>query len=120
MYIHHSIFQKAPVHLLKVARLLRLARLLQKIDRFSQYSALVLALLMSMFALLAHWLACIWYAIGNVELERDGWTAGRCTSQKKYFSATKARSMFKCDKLCGAPYGPLQFIRHITGTIRCV
>ena len=75
---HFSFYsQEAPVHLLKVARLLRLARLLQKIDRFSQYSALVLALLMSMFALLAHWLACVWYAIGNVELERDGWTAGR-------------------------------------------
>lgn len=60
-------FQDAPVHLLKLARLLRLARLLQKIDRFSQYSALVLALLMSMFTLLAHWLACIWYAIGHEE-----------------------------------------------------
>ncbi|KAL3854945.1 hypothetical protein ACJMK2_014180 [Sinanodonta woodiana] len=66
----------APVHLLKVARLLRLARLLQKIDRFSQYGALVLALLMSMFALVAHWLACIWYAIGNEELNTPNWTAG--------------------------------------------
>ena len=70
-------FQNAPVHLLKLARLLRLARLLQKIDRFNQYSALVLALLMSMFALLAHWMACIWYAIGNVEFERDLSTAGK-------------------------------------------
>lgn len=24
-------------------------------------------LLMCIFALIAHWLACIWYAIGNVE-----------------------------------------------------
>ncbi|KAL4217368.1 Potassium voltage-gated channel subfamily H member 4 [Mactra antiquata] len=71
-----DIEKKAPVHLLKVARLIRLARLLQKIDRFSQYSALVLALLMSMFTLLAHWLACIWYAIGHVEFENNttaGW-----------------------------------------------
>ncbi|XP_052237698.1 potassium voltage-gated channel subfamily H member 8-like [Dreissena polymorpha] len=71
-----NISADAPVHLLKVARLIRLARLLQKIDRFSQYSALVLALLMGMFTLLAHWMACIWYAIGHAEFEEhitSGW-----------------------------------------------
>ncbi|XP_033913152.3 potassium voltage-gated channel subfamily H member 4-like isoform X1 [Acipenser ruthenus] len=57
------------VHLLKTVRLLRLLRLLQKLDRYSQYSAMVLTLLMSMFALLAHWMACIWYVIGRKEME---------------------------------------------------
>ena len=42
-----------------------------------QYSGLVMALLMSIFALLAHWMACIWYDIGNVEFERDLSTVGR-------------------------------------------
>ncbi|XP_030649815.1 potassium voltage-gated channel subfamily H member 4a [Chanos chanos] len=56
------------VHLLKTVRLLRLLRLLQKLDRYSQYSAVVLTLLMSVFALLAHWLACVWYVIGRKEL----------------------------------------------------
>ncbi|OWF51387.1 Potassium voltage-gated channel subfamily H member 8 [Mizuhopecten yessoensis] len=67
-----------PVHLLKVARLLRLARLLQKIDRYSQYSAIVIALLMLLFALTAHWLACIWYAIGYHEMLHSPahWTTG--------------------------------------------
>ncbi|XP_062874575.1 potassium voltage-gated channel subfamily H member 4a [Trichomycterus rosablanca] len=59
---------KSLVHLLKTVRLLRLLRLLQKVDRYSQYSAVVLTLLMSVFALLAHWLACIWYVIGRKEL----------------------------------------------------
>ncbi|XP_075767447.1 voltage-gated delayed rectifier potassium channel KCNH4 isoform X3 [Pelodiscus sinensis] len=59
------------VHLLKTVRLLRLLRLLQKLDRYSQYSAMVLTLLMSMFALLAHWLACIWYVIGRKEMESN-------------------------------------------------
>ena len=45
--------------------------------RFSKYSALVFNLLLSMFALLAHWFACVWHTIRNVELEREGWTAGR-------------------------------------------
>ncbi|XP_075036161.1 voltage-gated delayed rectifier potassium channel KCNH8-like isoform X2 [Mixophyes fleayi] len=63
------------VHLLKTVRLLRLLRLLQKLDRYSQYSAVVLTLLMSMFALLAHWMACVWYFIGQKEIEVNeiGW-----------------------------------------------
>ncbi|KAK3083375.1 hypothetical protein FSP39_021037 [Pinctada imbricata] len=67
-----------PVHLLKIARMLRLARLLQKIDRYSQYSAMIVALFMCMFTLLAHWLACVWYAIGKGELEdsRPDWSVG--------------------------------------------
>ncbi|XP_038241469.1 potassium voltage-gated channel subfamily H member 4 [Dermochelys coriacea] len=59
------------VHLLKTVRLLRLLHLLQKLDRYSQYSAMVLTLLTSMFALLAHWLACIWYVIGRKEMESN-------------------------------------------------
>ncbi|XP_034549142.1 potassium voltage-gated channel subfamily H member 8 [Notolabrus celidotus] len=65
------------VHLLKTVRLLRLLRLLQKLERYSQYSAVVLTLLMSMFALLAHWMACVWYFIGRRELESPGsWDIG--------------------------------------------
>ncbi|XP_051992446.1 potassium voltage-gated channel subfamily H member 8-like [Xyrauchen texanus] len=66
------------VHLLKTVRLLRLLRLLQKMDRYSQHSAVVLTLLMSMFALLAHWMACIWYIIGKKEMESntDNWDIG--------------------------------------------
>ncbi|XP_059089572.1 potassium voltage-gated channel subfamily H member 8-like [Tigriopus californicus] len=55
------------IHLLKLTRLLRLARLLQKMDRYSQYSIVILTLLMMTFALLAHWMACIWYVIGTHE-----------------------------------------------------
>uniref|UniRef100_A0A8C5KFW5 Potassium voltage-gated channel, subfamily H (eag-related), member 6 n=1 Tax=Jaculus jaculus TaxID=51337 RepID=A0A8C5KFW5_JACJA len=55
------------IGLLKTARLLRLVRVARKLDRYSEYGAAVLFLLMCTFALIAHWLACIWYAIGNVE-----------------------------------------------------
>ncbi|XP_066483346.1 potassium voltage-gated channel subfamily H member 8 [Tiliqua scincoides] len=66
------------VHLLKTVRLLRLLRLLQKLDRYSQHSTIVLTLLMSMFALLAHWMACIWYVIGRKEMEKKplSWDIG--------------------------------------------
>ena len=70
--------QVSVVHLLKTVRLLRLLRLLQKMDRYSQHSTVVLTLLMSMFALLAHWMACIWYIIGKMEIEANtyGWDIG--------------------------------------------
>ncbi|CAB0036818.1 unnamed protein product, partial [Trichogramma brassicae] len=55
------------IGLLKTARLLRLVRVARKIDRYSEYGAAVLVLLMATFALIAHWMACIWYAIGNAE-----------------------------------------------------
>nr|XP_031829543.1 potassium voltage-gated channel subfamily H member 6-like isoform X2 [Nomia melanderi] len=55
------------IGLLKTARLLRLVRVARKIDRYSEYGAAVLLLLMATFALFAHWLACVWYAIGNAE-----------------------------------------------------
>ncbi|KAJ8336420.1 hypothetical protein SKAU_G00376400 [Synaphobranchus kaupii] len=64
------------IGLLKTARLLRLVRVARKLDRYSEYGAAVLFLLMCTFALIAHWLACIWYAIGNVERNTDsriGW-----------------------------------------------
>ncbi|RVE59440.1 hypothetical protein OJAV_G00188660 [Oryzias javanicus] len=66
------------VHLLKqTVRLLRLLRLLQKLDRYSQYSAMVLTLLMSVFALLAHWMACVWYMIGRKEIDtNETWEIG--------------------------------------------
>ncbi|KAH0627732.1 hypothetical protein JD844_003873 [Phrynosoma platyrhinos] len=61
------------IGLLKTARLLRLVRVARKLDRYSEYGAAVLFLLMCTFALIAHWLACIWYAIGNMEGKAIGW-----------------------------------------------
>lgn len=48
-------------------------RVARKLDRYSEYGAAVLFLLMCTFALIAHWLACIWYAIGNMEGKTIGW-----------------------------------------------
>ena len=59
--VFHSYKQTTTlIGLLKTARLLRLVRVARKIDRYSEYGAAVLLLLMATFALIAHWLACIW------------------------------------------------------------
>lgn len=36
-------------------------------DRYSQYTAMILTLLMLCFSLVAHWLACIWFVIADKE-----------------------------------------------------
>jgi potassium voltage-gated channel Eag-related subfamily H protein 2 len=55
---------------LKTARLLRLLRVARRIDQYSEYGAAVLVLLMATFTLIAHWLACIFYAIACFERPR--------------------------------------------------
>ncbi|XP_061668600.1 potassium voltage-gated channel subfamily H member 5-like isoform X2 [Syngnathoides biaculeatus] len=53
---------------LKVIRLLRLGRVARKLDHYLEYGAAVLVLLVCVFGLVAHWLACIWYCIGDHEV----------------------------------------------------
>ncbi|XP_066919180.1 potassium voltage-gated channel subfamily H member 2-like isoform X3 [Clytia hemisphaerica] len=55
------------VGLLKSARLLRLFRVARRLDRYSEYGLAVLFLLMCLFTLIAHWLACIWNGISLIE-----------------------------------------------------
>lgn len=53
---------------------------MQKMDRYAQYSALILTLLMLSFTLLAHWLACIWFIIADKEIEvhrHENWDLGK-------------------------------------------
>ncbi|XP_067041117.1 potassium voltage-gated channel subfamily H member 6-like [Acropora muricata] len=62
--------------LLKTARLLRLVRVTRKIDRYSEYGVAAIFLLMCLFTLTSHWLACVWHAIGQVEArDNTGWLA---------------------------------------------
>ncbi|XP_071493359.1 potassium voltage-gated channel unc-103-like [Diadema antillarum] len=51
--------------LLKTARLLRLLRVARRLDQYSQFAPAVVCLLMCAFTLVSHWMACIWYAIGE-------------------------------------------------------
>lgn len=48
-------------------RLLRLIRIAPKLQKFSEYGVAMLLLLISAFALVGHWLACVFYAIAYLE-----------------------------------------------------
>ncbi|XP_071794476.1 voltage-gated delayed rectifier potassium channel KCNH1-like isoform X2 [Asterias amurensis] len=61
---------------LKVVRLLRLGRVVRKLDHYIEYGVAFLILLMLTFVLIAHWFACIWYSIGVADAEANktfGW-----------------------------------------------
>jgi Ion transport protein len=81
------------IHLLKLTRLLRLARILQKVDRYSQYSAMILTLLMFSFTLVAHWLACIWYVVAEKERRWNDkeWDLGECMAIQEVIDPTLAK-----------------------------
>jgi len=67
-FIFFFLFQTMTIAgFLKLARLLRLLRVLRRIEQFAEYGAAVLMLLMVSFTLIAHWLACIFYAIAYIE-----------------------------------------------------
>lgn len=96
-YISKSLLQTTTlIGLLKTARLLRLVRVARKLDRYSEYGAAVLFLLMCTFALIAHWLACIWYAIGNVERQymehKIGWLDNLAIQIGKNYNDTNSNS----------------------------
>ncbi|XP_028417338.1 potassium voltage-gated channel subfamily H member 6-like isoform X2 [Dendronephthya gigantea] len=93
------------IGLLKTARLLRLVRVVRKLDYYSEYGAAVLCLLMLAFALIAHWLACIWYAIGSIE-QKDptvhGWLDSLAEDTRQPFNSSYHDS------------GPSQQSRYVT------
>lgn len=82
------------IGLLKTARLLRLVRVARKLDRYSEYGAAVLFLLMCTFVLIAHWLACIWYAVGYVErpYTETGWLDNLAEQLGKTYNASEPGS----------------------------
>ncbi|XP_063068050.1 potassium voltage-gated channel subfamily H member 5-like, partial [Engraulis encrasicolus] len=79
---------------LKVVRLLRLGRVARKLDHYLEYGAAVLVLLVCVFGLVAHWLACIWYSIGDYEVI-DQLTNGVRTDSWLYQLANSAGSPYR-------------------------
>ena len=61
-------------NLFKIPRLLRLGRLMKKLDQISGANALRIIKLLFGFALFAHWIACIWFYLGRFQGEGNRWT----------------------------------------------
>ena len=57
--------------MLKALRLLRLVRFRKELERLSGANALRVFVSLFIFVLVAHWLACIWWAVGVFEFNND-------------------------------------------------
>ncbi|BFZ14107.1 hypothetical protein BsWGS_17146 [Bradybaena similaris] len=81
---------------LKTARLLRLLRVIRRIEAFAEYGSAVLLLLMVTFTLIGHWLACIFYAIATMERPQlhapISWLDGLANQTEMYYFANDSMS----------------------------
>ncbi|CAC5372076.1 KCNH5 [Mytilus coruscus] len=105
---------------LKVVRLLRLGRVVRKLDHYLEYGAAMLVLLILVFILFAHWFACIWYSIGLGELGDGieyGWltTLSTVTNQPFTLSNTSATT-----ELGGGPSKTMRYLTALYFTLSCM
>ncbi|CAK9297251.1 unnamed protein product [Gordionus sp. m RMFG-2023] len=104
---------------LKVVRLLRLVRVTRKLDHYFEYAAAFLLLLISIFILFGHWLACIWYSIGYVEAESNigyGWLRSVSRTLNISFSYTNSTP----PKLVDGPSRKQRYISSLYFTMTCL
>lgn len=99
---------------LKVVRLLRLGRVVRKLDRYLEYGAAMLILLLCFYMLVAHWLACIWYSIGRSDAD-NGVSSTFITNQSDLIDLFVSLSLLKIQyswlwKLANVTQSPYSYI----------
>lgn len=60
------------LRLLKLPRIIRVARLLKKLDIFTTNKIIRVLKLIFLFLLLGHWIGCLWYFVGSYQAENIG------------------------------------------------
>ncbi|XP_074594624.1 potassium voltage-gated channel protein ether a go-go isoform X2 [Brevipalpus obovatus] len=113
---------------LKVVRLLRLGRVVRKLDRYLEYGAAMLILLLCFYMLVGHWLACIWYSIGKSDAENGYvygwlWKLGNITKQPFNFTVSELASpsgMRPASELVGGPKRGTMYITALYFTMTCM
>ncbi|KAK3234222.1 hypothetical protein CYMTET_55513, partial [Cymbomonas tetramitiformis] len=71
-----SSLQLSLFNLFKIPRLLRLGRLMKKMDSLAGADAFRIVKLLASFALVSHWIACAWFFLGRYQVEGNLWTGG--------------------------------------------
>lgn len=110
---------------LKVVRLLRLGRVVRKLDRYLEYGAAMLILLLCFYMLVAHWLACIWYSIGRSDAENGVqfswlWKLANVTqNQFKVRYVNDSHLGIKAELVNGPPRGTM-YVTSLYYTMTCM
>uniref|UniRef100_A0A1I8BEB9 Potassium voltage-gated channel protein eag n=1 Tax=Meloidogyne hapla TaxID=6305 RepID=A0A1I8BEB9_MELHA len=112
---------------LKVVRLLRLGRVARKLDNYLEYGAATLLLLLCAYVLVAHWMACIWYVIGEYEARNkfhflneqtlaDGWLIRLSYDLKMPFNSSASN----LSRLIGGPDKTHCYVSSLYFTMSCM
>ncbi|VDL83908.1 unnamed protein product, partial [Nippostrongylus brasiliensis] len=106
---------------LKVVRLLRLGRVARKLDNYLEYGAATLLLLLCAYVLVAHWLACIWFSIGEYEMDNplsipDGWLFRLANDLKSPYNINLSNRT----RLVGGPSRTSSYISSLYFTMSCM
>uniref|UniRef100_A0A915PCA1 PAS domain-containing protein n=1 Tax=Meloidogyne floridensis TaxID=298350 RepID=A0A915PCA1_9BILA len=112
---------------LKVVRLLRLGRVARKLDNYLEYGAATLLLLLCAYVLVAHWMACIWYVIGEYEARNkfhflqeqtlaDGWLIRLSYDLKMPFNSSASN----LSRLVGGPDKTHCYVSSLYFTMSCM
>uniref|UniRef100_A0A0N4VSC8 Cyclic nucleotide-binding domain-containing protein n=1 Tax=Haemonchus placei TaxID=6290 RepID=A0A0N4VSC8_HAEPC len=109
---------------LKVVRLLRLGRVARKLDNYLEYGAATLLLLLCAYVLVAHWLACIWFSIGEYEVRikmdnpllPDGWLFRLANDLKSPYNINLSNRT----RLVGGPSRTSSYISSLYFTMSCM
>lgn len=104
--------------------MLRLGRVVRKLDRYLEYGAAMLILLLCFYMLVAHWLACIFYSIGRSDAENGVsyswlWKLGNVTQQQFNFSRVTTKDTIKYELIGGPPRGTM-YITALYFTMTCM
>ncbi|GMR59024.1 hypothetical protein PMAYCL1PPCAC_29219 [Pristionchus mayeri] len=109
---------------LKVVRLLRLGRVARKLDNYLEYGAATLLLLLCAYVLVAHWLACIWFSIGEFEVRLrmenasmpEGWLFKLANDLKQFYDQNNSNRT----SLVGGPSRTSAYISSLYFTMSCM
>ncbi|XP_022241286.1 potassium voltage-gated channel protein eag-like, partial [Limulus polyphemus] len=107
---------------LKVVRLLRLGRVVRKLDRYLEYGAAMLILLLCFYMLVAHWLACIWYSIGRSDAENGfvySWLWKLANTTQKPFYFDFSNETYRTELSGGPPRGTM-YVTSLYFTMTCM
>ncbi|GFY39251.1 potassium voltage-gated channel protein eag [Trichonephila inaurata madagascariensis] len=110
---------------LKVVRLLRLGRVVRKLDRYLEYGAAMLILLLCFYMLVAHWLACIWYSIGRSDAENGFvhswlWKLSNTTGKHFYFKPSSNSESNTTHELHKGPPRGTMYVTALYYTMTCM
>ncbi|XP_054721984.1 potassium voltage-gated channel protein eag-like [Uloborus diversus] len=110
---------------LKVVRLLRLGRVVRKLDRYLEYGAAMLILLLCFYMLVAHWLACIWYSIGRSDAENGFvhswlWKLSNITGKHFYYKSSSNPLSNSTHELTKGPLRGTMYVTALYFTMTCM